>query len=64
MLWPWCSQAKNGLDGFYLAAQNGRLDVVQFLMACSDIDVNRRVMPNNASALDAASEGGHLNVVK
>ena len=64
-----CSQAKNGLDGFYIAAQNGRLDVVKFFMAHGRnvardrIDVNRRVMPNDASALDAAAEGGHLNVV-
>ena len=64
-----CRQGTNGLDGFYVAAQNGCHDVVKFLMArgwdvASDrIDINRRVMPNDSSALDAAAEFGHLNVV-
>jgi hypothetical protein len=52
-----------GMTALYMAAQEGRLEVVQYLVMEQFVDVNTATI-NGWTPLHAASSRGHINVMK
>jgi ankyrin repeat protein len=55
---------KAGVTSLYVAAQNGHLDVVNYLLSIQDVDINLAREDNNYLPLHTAVLKGHIHIVE